>query len=67
MRDDKPYNIISVQDTVYIDLAGEAIEGKAVKVMLVEFQEVITFKLPGIAGNAVEVAVMDYIAQRSAL
>jgi len=64
---EKPYRVIHVQDTVFLDMAGDAIEGVAVKVELLEFGEVTTFKLSQIKGNTVEEAVMEYLADRANL
>ena len=64
---DKPYKILQVRDTTYLDKAGEAIEGSAVKVEIFEFDEITTFRVPSIAGDAVATVVMQYIDERRAL
>ena len=63
----KPYRVINVRDTTYLDKAGEAIEGKAVKVEIFEFDEITTFRVPNVKDNIVAEAVLEYIAERGAL
>ncbi len=67
MANEKPYHVLSVRDSTYLDKSGEAIDGKAVRVEILEFDEITTFRVPGIQGNAVSDAVMLYIEERRLL
>ena len=67
MVDSKPYKVLSVTDSVYLDKSGEAIDGKAVKVEIFEFDEITTFRVPSLAGDAVKTLVMQHIEERQLL
>lgn len=67
MVDSKPYRVINVRDTTYLDKSGEAIDGKAVRVEIIEFDEIAIFRLPDIKGDTVVTAVMEYIEERRML
>lgn len=67
MVDSKPYEVLGVTDSTYLDRGGEAIDGKAVKVRIIEFDEVTTFRVPNLGDNHVNDAAMKYIEQRRLL
>ncbi len=58
------YKVLRVTDSTYLDNSNEAIDGKAVRVQLFAFDEIITIRVPNLRNDIVEGEVLQYIAVR---
>lgn len=67
MANNKAFDVLGTQNNVYVDRSGQAVNGYAVRVLLVEFDEVHTVNVPNLQAETVKTAVESLLSQRRAL
>ncbi len=67
MAAEKGYEVLGTQNTVYVDKSGQAVNGYAVRVLLVLFDEVHVVNVPSLDKATVKAALDKELADREAL
>lgn len=67
MTDEKAYKIIKTSDRIYVDDAGNLINGKRIEVELIEFAEVHIVNVHSLDAAVVQPEVEELLSQRRLL